>query len=75
MKANINKWQEIYGEKFVSKAGEKQIQIDLIIDRNDNTINLCKIKFYAGKYTIDKRYHERLIQKREQFIRTSKTRK
>lgn len=68
-------YTEIYGGKFVSKDSKETTQIDLIIDRNDNTINLCEIKFYTGKFTIDKGYHEKLTLKREQFIRVSKTKK
>ena len=29
-------------------------QVDLLIDRADNNINLCEMKFYAGEFTLDK---------------------
>lgn len=38
-------------------------QIDLIIDRNDNIINLCEIKFYKDYFKIDKDYHFKIIRK------------
>jgi predicted AAA+ superfamily ATPase len=60
----------------VPTSGEvKGFQIDLIIDRKDDTINLCEIKFYASKFTIDKKYYEALIEKRQRFITYTKTRK
>lgn len=30
------------------------VQIDLLITRNDNVVNLCEMKFAGGTYTIDK---------------------
>lgn len=32
-------------------------QIDLVIDRKDNIINLCEIKFYNEEFSIDKEFH------------------
>jgi len=40
---------------IVENSGHKQ-QIDMLIDRTDNIVNLCEIKFYAGAFTIDKQY-------------------
>ena len=41
---------------YVKKGidGEKGIQFDLLIDRNDHVITICEIKFYAAEFTIDK---------------------
>jgi hypothetical protein len=50
-------------------------QIDLIIDRNDNIINLCEIKFSSGPYQIDKKYYESLRNKKTAFINATHTRK
>lgn len=50
-------------------------QIDLIIDRDDNRINLCEMKFYNGQFTIDKAYFENLRNKLNEFKETTKTRK
>ncbi len=33
-----------------------QTQIDLIIERKDNIVNMCEIKFYSDKFTVDKDY-------------------
>ena len=38
-------------------------QIDLVIDRADNIVNLCEIKFFKAKYEHDKSEHERLLNK------------
>ena len=50
-------------------------QIDLLIDRDDNIINLCEIKFYNSTFTIDKKYYLNLKNKIEEFQQESATRK
>jgi len=55
-----------------SKQG---IQIDLIIDRNDNSINICEMKFYNGKINITKKYAAELRQKQISFQEKTKTNK
>lgn len=35
-------------------------QIDLIISRNDNVINLCEIKFYQDDFKVDLNYYKKL---------------
>ena len=54
---------------------DKGVQIDLVIDRNDNLINLCEIKFASGPYTIDKKQYQTLQNKKSAFIYSTKTRK
>lgn len=56
-------------------VGEKGVQIDLLIDRQDNTINLCEIKFYNTELTIDKSYSGVLASKRQLFIEKTHTKK
>ena len=58
------------GESALGKA-----QIDLLIDRDDNIINLCEIKFYKAEFAIDKKYAEELRRKVVIFQEVSKTRK
>jgi len=53
----------------------KGVQIDLIIDRNDNIINLCEIKFSSVQYQIDKKYHESLREKKSAFANSVRKRK
>lgn len=50
-------------------------QIDLLIDRADNTISLCEMKFSEGLLTIDKPCAGELRQKRDTFSRVTGTRK
>lgn len=50
-------------------------QIDLLIDRNDNTISLCEVKFYNDKWSLTKEEADKLRQKRRVFRKVSKTNK
>lgn len=50
-------------------------EIDLVIDRADQCLNLCEIKFYEDKFLIDKEYMEKLQKKRSCFERVTNTKK
>ena len=50
-------------------------QIDLLIDRRDQTINLCEMKFSQGEFEITKQYDERLRERAEVFRSATRTRK
>lgn len=50
-------------------------QIDLLIDRPDQVINLCEIKFYKGEYVIDKAEAMTLRNRMANFKRATKTKK
>ncbi len=54
---------------------EKGAQIDLLIDRNDQVINLIEIKFYKEPFLISKAYAENLNNKIQVFKTVSKTNK
>ena len=43
-------------------------QIDLVIDRADNTVNICEVKFSINPYSIDKDYEMNLRNKLATFI-------
>ena len=58
-----------------SATSERGAQIDLVIDRADQVISLCEIKFSQNPFTIDKSYAERLRQKASAFREQTKTRK
>ena len=51
----------------VSADGKQQMQIDMLIDRADNVINLCEIKFYSAPFTIDKQY-DAVLRERVQLL-------
>ncbi|MBR5984095.1 MAG: ATP-binding protein [Bacteroidales bacterium] len=36
-------------------------QIDLLINRKDNVVNLCEMKFYNEKFTVSKPYYAKLV--------------
>jgi len=57
------------------KDNEQNAQVDLVIDRNDNIINLCEAKFSSGEYTINKEYSDSLRNKRTTFTNSTRTRK
>lgn len=40
-------------------------QIDMIIDRKDNIVNMCEMKFYGSYFTVDKKYHTILVSRQE----------
>ncbi len=42
---------------------DKGSQIDLIIERKDNIISLCEMKFYNKEFKVDKEYHFNLMNK------------
>ena len=50
-------------------------QIDMVLDRSDNIINICEIKFSKGEYTITKDYAMSLNNKVKRFIDDTKTKK
>jgi len=60
---------------WVNRQAHEGAQIDLLIDRDDNVINICEMKFYNGKFSINKKYSENLLEKQNQFIRKTRTNK
>lgn len=68
--SNITSWKS-----KKSTDGNRGAQIDLLIDRNDNLINLCEMKFSKTEFSIDKKYNEELQNKVEVFRRETETNK
>jgi AAA+ ATPase superfamily predicted ATPase len=58
-----------------SKSTENGAQIDLVIDRRDQVINICEIKYSINPYIITKSYNEQLRNKIGVFKTETKTRK
>lgn len=50
-------------------------QIDLLIDRKDQVINLCEMKYSLSEYVIDAEYEQKLRNKKSAFIDATNTRK
>ena len=68
--SNVYSWQ--YRPK---DAGESGAQIDMLIDRDDQVINLCEIKFAQGEYELTESYSKMLRNKLSTFITNSGTKK
>ncbi|HQZ67794.1 MAG TPA: hypothetical protein PLY87_22040 [Planctomycetaceae bacterium] len=54
-------------------SGDKGAQIDLLIDRNDQSINICEMKFTESEFVIDKRYASELQNKLAVFRQRTHT--
>lgn len=55
--------------------GGRPLQIDMLLDRGDNMIDLCEMKFSAGEYELDADENKRLMERMETFRRQTGTRK
>ena len=49
------------------------MQIDLLISRGDNVINICEMKFANAPFSIDKAYADSLSNKVEEFRNATST--
>ena len=58
-----------------SKKTKPGAQIDLLIDRKDDVINVCEIKYSQEEYVIDAAYEENLTHKIETFRAETNTKK
>ncbi|MBQ6335291.1 MAG: ATP-binding protein [Erysipelotrichaceae bacterium] len=58
-----------------SKDPTNKAQIDMVIDRDDDVINLCEIKFSKDEYVISGAYAKKLLNRKELFIQETGTRK
>ena len=62
-------------DSTTGKTITKGAQIDMIIDRNDDTINLCEMKYTNAPYVITEEEDNKLRNRREAFIRETGTKK
>ena len=46
-----------------SAWAKDNMQIDLLIHRNDNVVDMCEIKFYSGKFNINKNYYQTILER------------
>ena len=58
-----------------SQWRSNETQVDLVIDRDDNCINLCEMKFYRGDYTMTKEEADKLEKRKWVFAENMKTKK
>ena len=47
--------------------GDAGTQIDLLITRRDNVVNMCEIKFYSEEFTVDRKY-DLLLRHRQNLL-------
>lgn len=74
--SSVHSWSykgEIY--PVSGKTIHKGAQIDLLIDRNDDTINLCEMKYTNAEYTITEEEDEKIRNRKEAFVRETETEK
>ena len=51
---------------WTKKVGDEEgIQIDMLISRKDNAINMCEIKFYSDDFVVTKEYYKTMQQRIE----------
>ncbi len=55
--------------------GKKESEVDLVIDRADQCINLCEMKFHNSTFTVTKTYAKELLRKQVLFAEKTKTKK
>lgn len=67
---NVSAWQVKADSTYGAGA-----QIDLLIERADNVVNVCEMKFSADKFAIEASYAKNIRHKLERFAQTTKTRK
>ncbi len=70
VQANINSYLHRKDSNFV-----QGFQIDMLIDRKDDIINICEMKFYASDFSINKTYAQNLRTKKEGLKAVTKTKK
>ena len=63
------------GTTAISQWQDDQAQIDLVIDRADNCINLCEIKFYNAEYVVGAKEAAELQRKKARFLTATGTKK
>jgi uncharacterized protein len=68
-------YSEASGYIHKSKKGEQGLQIDLVLDRNDQTINLFEMKFYNAEWVLAKSDASELRERVSLFKRLTKTQK
>ncbi len=60
---------------WIEKSNDNGAQIDLLIDRDDNVINLCEMKFYNTEFVLNKKYAHEMANKVNKFVESTGTKK
>lgn len=70
VQTNVNSFLHRKNENY-----EKGFQIDMLIDRKDDVINICEMKFYSDEFSINTEYTKNLRTKKEGFKAVTGTKK
>ena len=67
----------VYAYAFAADSADDRPggQIDLVIDRDDDVVNLCEMKCLGGEYVIDEFERRKLENRREAFLQQTRTSK
>ena len=71
VQTNVYSWQQ----KADKEKGIEGAQIDLILDRRDQIVNLCEMKYSLNAYDITPAYLQKLTERREVFRQATSTKK
>ena len=58
-----------YAWRSRTNAAGEGAQIDLLIERADNAANICEIKYSSGEYEIGKEEGQKILNRRDCFVR------
>jgi hypothetical protein len=68
-------YTEVYSYMRQAKNGELGFQIDMVIDRADQVIELCEMKFYNSQISLTQKEVEVLRERKTRFQRYTGTHK
>ena len=54
--------QSAWSKRRDDKEG---LQIDMLIQRNDNVVNMCEMKFYGDDFTVNEDYYRTILRRQE----------
>ena len=50
---------------LVIKKDAQKMQLDMVITRDDNIVNMCEMKFYNREFLVDKAYYKELLERQD----------
>lgn len=50
---------------YIRNDDDRGMQLDLLISRDDNVVNMCEIKFYSEDFMVNKAYYKTLMHRQE----------
>ena len=71
VQTKVYSWQQ----KADREKGVEGAQVDLVLDRRDQIVNLCEMKYSLNAYDITPAYLQKLTERREAFRRATSTKK